>query len=83
MCQEDRDAQEAKAKRLREQIDGICDAEPEAAADEPLGEAATDAPAESRRNAPRVRRVSPRDFIHRRMREVDRDKEDAEGAPGP
>ena len=55
----EKEAQKAKAKKLRKQIQELV--EPNS------GDAGT----ESRRRAPRVKPISPREFIHRKMNELD------------
>lgn len=61
----DKKAQEKRAQELREQISEI------------LAERDEGTVPSHRRNAPRTRPLSPRDFIHKRMRELEeRDKDE-------
>jgi hypothetical protein len=57
----DQEARRRRAARLREQINAV------------VGKTRTD---DARRDAPRVEQVSPREFVHRRMRELDQASED-------
>jgi hypothetical protein len=62
---DDTEARRRRARELREQIADIKEAG--------QGEAKQEKHAAARRNAPRVRSVSPRTFVERRMRELDHD----------
>jgi hypothetical protein len=64
---DDTEARRRRARELREQIAGIVAGG--------QGEPRQESPPEARRNAPRVRPLSPRAFVERRMRELDRDNE--------
>jgi len=64
---DDTEARRRRAQELREQIAGIMAGGQRETRQEKLPEA--------RRNAPRVRSISPRAFVEQRMRELDRDNE--------
>ncbi|HYZ22767.1 MAG TPA: hypothetical protein VE690_11480 [Rhodopila sp.] len=61
---DDTEARRRRAQELREQIAGIMAGG--------QGETRQERLPEARRNAPRVRSISPRAFVERRMQELDR-----------
>jgi hypothetical protein len=72
MAEDSPEARRKRAARLREQIAGITRGKQGEPAEKDESEP-------GRRNAPRVRPPSPRQFIEERMRELDRDGNERNG----
>jgi hypothetical protein len=78
---DDLEARQGRAANLREQIASLT-GKPKAQPAEGAAAAGGEPAADARRNAPRIRPPSPRDFIERRMRELDAGNQDeADGGP--
>jgi hypothetical protein len=76
MGDDDTEARCKRAAELRKQIADIVGSKEDKTGGQ--GSSSTEQDETPRRNAPRIHPISPREFIERRMRELDREKDEEE-----